>query len=187
MLFEYETNRLILKIMKPDNAQQVLNFFLEDREYFEKYEPDRVPHFYSLAHQKSLLRCEYNLAANGTVFRYYICTKDEPNRIIGTICFHNIQPSLYSSCEVGYKFLQSVQHRGIASEAMECLLTAIFHEQHLHRVYAMVEPDNQPSLCFLQRHGFEKEGCCREFAFLHGAWRDYLMYARLAPNDGFSQ
>ena len=42
MLFEYETNRLILKIMKPDNAQQVLNFFLEDREYFEKYEPDVV-------------------------------------------------------------------------------------------------------------------------------------------------
>lgn len=181
MLFEYETDRLLLRVLRGDSAKEVLDFFLEDQEYFEKYEPDRVPHFYSIAHQKSLLKCEYNLAVSGSVFRYYISFKENPDKIIGTICFHNIAPKLYSSCEVGYKFLQSVQHQGVAAEALDCLLQAVFYELGLHRVTAMVEPDNEPSIRFLERRGFQREGHCHDFAYLHGEWKDYLLYAKIAP------
>ena len=36
MLFQYETDRLILKILKPECALQVLDFYNRDKELFEK-------------------------------------------------------------------------------------------------------------------------------------------------------
>lgn len=45
MLFAYETERLLLKIIKPDQADAVLDFYMRDKELFEKFEPDRMPNF----------------------------------------------------------------------------------------------------------------------------------------------
>lgn len=36
MLFAYETERLLLKIIKPDQADAVLDFYMRDKELFEK-------------------------------------------------------------------------------------------------------------------------------------------------------
>ena len=47
MLFAYETERLLLKIIKPDQADAVLDFYMRDKELFEKFEPDRMPNFYT--------------------------------------------------------------------------------------------------------------------------------------------
>ena len=182
MLFEYETDRLLLRILKPEDAPAVLDFFQHDRTYFEYYEPDRVPNFYTIDHQKTLLRCEYNLAFNSTLFRYYVFRKEDPGRVVGTVCFHNIIPGVYSTCELGYKFAQDVQHQGLAAEACERLIRAIYDEQKIHRVTAMVEPDNQPSKAFLERMHFQREGLCRGFARVHGEWTDYELYARLAED-----
>ena len=38
MLFAYETERLLLKIIKPDQADAVLDFYMRDKELFEKFE-----------------------------------------------------------------------------------------------------------------------------------------------------
>ena len=43
MLFEYETQRLLLKIIKPEYGSSVLEFYLRDKALFERYEPDRMP------------------------------------------------------------------------------------------------------------------------------------------------
>ena len=42
MLFEYETQRLLLKIIKPEYGSSVLEFYLRDKALFERYEPDRM-------------------------------------------------------------------------------------------------------------------------------------------------
>ena len=180
MFLEYETERLLLRVLKPNQAGQVLDFFLEDKEYFEQYEPDRAYNFYTERHQAALLRYEYNEALSKNLIRFYVSLKSDPDIIIGTICLHNIKPVIYSSAEIGYKFLQRVQHLGIASEAMQCLIKVAFSDLHLHRIYAMIEPDNEASLRFARRNGFKQEGLCQEFAYIHGMWRDYYLYSLLA-------
>ena len=90
MLFEYETERLLLKIIKPVQANQVLDFYLRDKDFFERFEPDRAEGFYTVGFQKQILTFEYNMAVQGTLFRFYIYEKNNPNRIIGTISFHHI-------------------------------------------------------------------------------------------------
>ena len=56
MLFKYETDRLILRILHPDEAPLVLDFYERDQELFEKYETARVPEFYTLKHQRRLIQ-----------------------------------------------------------------------------------------------------------------------------------
>ena len=47
MLFAYETERLLLKIIKPDQADAVLDFYMRDKELFENFVADRMPIFYT--------------------------------------------------------------------------------------------------------------------------------------------
>ena len=41
----YTTDRLILKILTPDDTNEVLAFQCRNRELFERYEPTRPPYF----------------------------------------------------------------------------------------------------------------------------------------------
>lgn len=108
MLFAYETERLLLKIIKPDQADAVLDFYMRDKELFEKFEPDRMPNFYTRQFQRQMLLFEYNMAVQGTLFRFYVYEKEHPERIIGTICVHHITRGFSEQCEVGYKFFQRI-------------------------------------------------------------------------------
>lgn len=177
MLFEYETNRLLLKILSTDAAPYVLDFYQRDLAIFEQYEPDRPENFYTLPLQKAALRYEYNAAIKGTLFRFYVFCKDQPQKIIGTICFHNIRRAGYSSCEIGYKFSSSHWRQGYATEAMEKVIEIIFKEQKLHRVMAWAVPENTASRRLLNRLHFEEEGLCRNYINLHNEWVDHVQYS----------
>lgn len=182
MLFEYETKRLNLKIIKPQHAAQVLDFYLRDKELFEQFEPDRAEGFYTAAFQKQILSFEYNMAVQGTLFRFYVYEKTNPDRIIGTISIQHIIRGFSNSCELGYKFSSEAQHKGYATEALRRILEVIFDEVKLHRVQAWVLPDNMPSIHLLERIGFVCEGISRDYLFLHGTWRSHALYS-LLPSD----
>ena len=115
MLFEYETQRLLLKIIKPEYGSSVLEFYLRDKALFERYEPDRMPGFYTTDYQKKALYIEFNKAIEGTMFRFYVYEKTDPQTIIGTISFFNILHAPCWSCEAGYKFSSRVHHHGYAT------------------------------------------------------------------------
>ena len=114
----YETPRLLLKILKEDAADKVLEFYLENKEIFERYEIDRADNFYTKAYQAALLRMEYNLMVRMQAVRFWVFEKARPDRIIGTFSFHNIRYLAYQDCELGYKFHQEVWGRGYARESI---------------------------------------------------------------------
>jgi len=180
MLLQYETRRLTLKIIGPDYASDVLKFYLDDKELFEKYETDRSPNFYSEGHQHNILQVEYGLALKLQQIRFYVFLKDQPEQMIGTVCLYHIS-NLYSHAELGYKFSTKYQHKGYASEAVEKLLDIAFFELNLHRITAHVQEENVPSIRLLEGLGFEKEGICRDYLYLHGAWRNHIQYSLLSP------
>lgn len=182
MLLEYETKRLILKVLKPDQAPQVLDFYLRDKELFEKYEVDRLPEFYTAKFQKQVLAFEIKMMKQGSLYRYYIYRKENPEQIIGTISFHHISHGYFSSCEIGYKFSSAFHHRGFATEAIQKVAGLVFDELGLHRIVAWVQPDNIPSIRLLERAGFRREGVCRDYLKLHGEWKDHAQYSLLSSD-----
>ena len=162
MFFEYETPRLLLKVLRADCAPQVLDFYNRDKELFEMYEIDRVPDFYTVKHLQKVLRYEYNMAVQ--------------SQLIGTVCIHNIAPAFYGSCEIGYKFSSEFHHMGYATEAVGFCTKLAFNELRMHKVTAVVHPGNVPSMKLLNRLGFVQEGLLRDYLMLHGKWCNHYIY-----------
>ena len=192
MFFQYETPRLLLKVLRADCAPQVLDFYNRDKELFEMYEIDdkkdfsnaivemyeidRVPDFYTVKHLQKVLRYEYNMAVKSQLFRFYVFKKENPCRIIGTVCIHNIAPAFYGSCEIGYKFSSEFHHMGYATEAVGFCTKLAFNELHMHKVTAVVHPGNVPSMKLLNGLGFVQEGLLRDYLMLHGQWCNHYIY-----------
>jgi ribosomal-protein-alanine N-acetyltransferase len=183
MKFVYETPHLVLKVLKPDAAQQVLDFYLTDRELFERFEPDRLPNFYTRQFQKQILTYEYNMAVKGDMLRYYIYEKENPNRIIGTVSIQHILRGYFASCEIGYKFSAAVHRRGYATETLGLITEKIFSDMKLHRIVARALPDNVASIRLLEKIGFEYEGVTRGYLYMHGKWEDHAQYSLLSPES----
>ena len=181
MLLQYETRRLILKVLGPDYSNDVLRFYLRDRELFEMYEADRSPNFYTEAHQRNILQLEYGLTLKLNQVRFYVFLKDDPEQIIGTVCLYDIS-NTYGRAEIGYKFSSAYHHKGYASEAVEKMVDIAFGELNLHRLIAHVLEDNIPSIRLLVGLGFTKEGICRDSLRLNGIWTDHLQYSLIASN-----
>ena len=181
MNFEYETERLILRLPSTDFLRELLDFQIRNRTLFEKYEPALPDNFYTLHYQQSLLKCELKLALKQQTVRFYVFSKEEPRRIIGTVCLHNLMSSPYSCAEVGYKFDIAYQHRGYATEALSKVLVIGFEDLQLHRIFARVMPENTPSIRLLERLGFYSEGLERQSLLIQEKWTDHLRYARIRP------
>lgn len=182
MNFEYETKRLILRIVTPDYLRQVLDFQIRNKELFEKYEPVRPENFCTLAYQQSLIKCEMKLALKMSTIRYYVFRKETPDTIIGTVCLHDITRSAYFCTEVGYKFDAAWRHQGYAKEALTKTLEIAFYELNLHRVFARVMPENKDSIHLLESLGFIFEGTEHESIQIQGKWTDHLRYAYIRPS-----
>lgn len=182
MCTEYETERLKLKVLKPDQAAQVVDFYLRDKELFEKYEVDRLPDFYTTKFQKQMLVFENKMMKQGSLYRFYVFRKEDTRQIIGTISFHHISQGYFSCCEIGYKFSSAFHHKGYATEAMRKIVGIIFDEIDMHRIMAWVQPDNEPSIRLLEGLGFQREGICRDYLKMHGQWVDHAQYSMLSTD-----
>lgn len=181
----YETDRLILRILHENSAPQVLDFFQKNKAIFEYYEPERPFNFYTLEYQSALLKCEFKLICKMESLRFWIFSKEDPEQIIGTVSFQNILRSVYQSCLIGYKFDPLYWKHGYATESIIKAISVVFSEFHLHRIEALVLPDNKNSIRLLERLGFELEGLCHSCIFLKKRWTDHLRYS-LICSDFFS-
>lgn len=177
MNFTYETDRLILKVLQPVHAQMVLDFVSDNAEVFSSFEPVVAENYYTVEHQEAILEYEYNHFLKLEMIRYYVFLKDEPDKIIGTVSFRNIQKPVYSTCTLGYKIHRDYWHNGLCYEAIDKLIDELTLELGIHRIEAYVMPDNFPSIGLLEKLGFEKEGLLRDKISIKGAWEDHYIYS----------
>jgi len=175
----YETDRLFLQIMTPTeaNAAAVLKFYQRNKQVFEPYELDRPKDFYTKSYQYALLQAEQNMFIDHETIRFWIYEKADPYTIIGTVGFHNIKKTIYYCCDIGYKMDIGYWNRGYATEAVRGCISIVCDELDLHRVNAYVLPENQASIRLLNRLGFNDEGLCRDYIYMHGSWQDHEHFA----------
>ncbi len=181
MKFSYETDRLILKILDGSYANDILRFYLTNRELFELCEAARPENFYTEAYQRRVLNHEFQMCIKQTGVRFWIYKKTDLAHVIGTVCFRNIIRHIYQSSEVGYKFDSLTWHHGYASEALHKCINIAFYEMNLHRLTAHIMPDNTASIHLVERIGFEREGIARKSALIRGIWEDHVIYSIIRP------
>lgn len=187
MQFQYQTKRLILKVLSSEDASEVFQFYLQNKDFLEPFEPARPVNFYNEAFHESNLSCEYRGFMNMTYLRYWLFTIDNPDTPIGTLCFSNIIRGAFQKCTLGYKLGKTYCHMGYMQEALSFLIPHVFKDLKLHRIEAYVQPENQPSLNLLSRLGFAEEGYLSSYAQICGQWRDHLVFSLVSPFNANSQ
>jgi aminoglycoside 6'-N-acetyltransferase len=85
-----------------------------------------------------------------------------------------------ATAEVGVTFATASQGRGLATEALGAVVTALFERRHLHRVFAESDDRNAAVHALLERLGFRQEAGLVEADHYKGEWTTLRVHAVLA-------
>ena len=178
----YSTQRLVLRILSPENAGLVTEFYRRNAEDFSLYEPINLTNARTVHYQRQILEYEQRYFRAGSMVRFYFFEKTSPFTVIGTVSFREIRHGQYSSCVFGYKMDKAFRRKGYCFEALSLTIELVAREFSLHRIYADVMPENTASISLLEKLGFQREGLPRETVYLSGQWRDHYLYSRIFPD-----
>lgn len=103
------------------------------------------------------------------------------DELLGDCALH-LQAHEPRIAEIGITLAPRWQGQGYAGEALRGLLRFGFRELALHRVVALVDPRNQPSVALMERVGMHREGHFRQNGWYKGEWCDEYQYALLATD-----
>lgn len=182
MLTEYETSRLILKILTPNYCNSVLRFYKENADIFECLNPINPPNYYTAEYQRSVLTAEYNSYVQGHSVRFYVFTKENPSKIIGTISFSDIKRNFCQSAVLGYRFSKNYHNKGYATESIQKAILILFKEEKIHRIEAYIQSSNKPSINLISRLGFTFEGICCLHTMVLEQWQDMERYSLVSTD-----
>lgn len=82
-------------------------------------------------------------------------------------------------CAFGYELGTFAWRQGYMQEAAIAILGWAFQNLALHRVEALIHPDNVASIQFAEKLGFQMEGRMRQTALWGGAYHDMLIFGLL--------
>jgi RimJ/RimL family protein N-acetyltransferase len=81
--------------------------------------------------------------------------------------------------EIGFTLIPSERGKDYGTEAVTILIDYLFLSRDLVRIQAYTDPRNMVSQRVLEKVGFKREGVVRKSMFIHGEWRDLLLYSIL--------
>jgi len=115
-------------------------------------------------------------ARSGVAFHIF----ERGGRLAGGVTLSDIRRHAAQSTTIGYWIGAPFLRRGYGLAAVEAATAYAFDALHLNRVEAACQPGNVASRSLLEKAGFTEEGLARDYLFINGAWRDHVLYARLA-------
>lgn len=185
--FEYNNmNRIVMinlkgknidiKNIMPDNAKELLDYYIKNKEHLEKFEPSRDNNFYTYDVQKDILLESYKQFMNGTSFDFGIFKDD---KFIGKIKLSNIVQGVFKNGIIGYSIDKDYEGKGYMKEAVNLVLKYSKEELDLHRIEASILVDNIKSKGVLNSCGFKEVGLNEKYLFINGAWRDHLTFYKI--------
>ncbi|MDP1965684.1 MAG: GNAT family N-acetyltransferase [Reyranella sp.] len=97
----------------------------------------------------------------------------------GMINYHNVDPR-NRRLALGWILAPAFWHQGLMTEAAEAVLSYCFSVMEMHRVEALIEPENVASRGLAAKLGFKQESdLLRDRLCVAGQYRSVLMYALL--------
>ena len=177
------TRRLQLRILNENSAAAVLDYYAQNRSFHQPWFASRGDEIFTIRQQKANLAVEHADFLAGRALPFWLSHQDAPERIIGRFAFTSIVHGCFNSCFVAYHLDQSCQGTGLAYEAGQAAIAALFGDFGLHRVEANIMPANLRSIALAERLGFRLEGLSPRYLQINGQWEDHLHYVRLADSD----
>ncbi|WP_251128080.1 GNAT family N-acetyltransferase [Exiguobacterium sp. s48] len=151
-----ETNRLLLRKVRKDEAQTIFNHWLSD---------DRVmDNLIKGAHQsvsETISRVNEVVESYDSLeFCYWGIELKTTGQLIGSIDLFNFD-SMTENCEVGYTIGYSWWNRGYGTEALKAVIDFGFKRMNIHKISAAHNLDNPASGIIMKKNGMVQEGIVR--------------------------
>lgn len=167
---------IILRNFTPNDADELLDYYIRNEKHLEKFEPTRDLDFYTIETQRESLNESYKQFLNGTAVDLAII-KD--NNLIGKLRLSNIVYGVFKSAVLGYSIDEKYQGMGYMKEAVNLTVNYAFKDLDLHRVEASVLLNNEKSKRVLLANGFKELGINEKYLFINGMWQDHKTYYKI--------
>jgi [ribosomal protein S5]-alanine N-acetyltransferase len=166
-----QSERLLLRKMDEYDAEALYAYFSQDivTQYFG------MDTLKELEDAHKLLDNFQQTFEQKRGYRWGIILK-ETNTLIGTFGIHSLIAT-HKRAEIGYDLNPDYWHKGYATEALETVLEFGFNELELHRIGAIIFPENTASKNLVLKRGFVKEGLLRHYVFQHSKSHDTIVYS----------
>lgn len=170
-----ETERLLLKKFTPEDFIYI----------FENYPEQEIKillgHKTDAEFQKEKSRYLKGYTTYNRSFVFFQLIHKTENKIIGGCGFHNWLAE-HSRAELGYELTDdNFKNQGLMTEAVTTIINFGFSIMKLHRIEAIVGPDNIPSLKIMEHFNFIKEGILKEHYLVNGIYEDSIIFSKLIP------
>ena len=164
---------MVVRRFEPGDMDELAQLRIANRAFLEPYEPPRAESYFTAEGQAEWL-------ASGDGVRLAIL--DDDGAIAGVISLSQIVRGPRQGATVGYWVDQARNGRGLAGRALAAVVELAFGELQLHRLEAGTLLDNVASQRVLRRNAFTEIGVARKYLLIGGAWRDHLLFERVADD-----
>lgn len=151
------------------DAEALAALYSANRDFLAPFDPIRPDDFYTVEGQHARL--------GRSIGTYAILDGDE---VAGTLGISNVVLGAFRSANLGYWVDGARSGRGLATRAVAAAIEIAFGELELHRLEAATLVENVASQRVLEKNGFERIGLAPRYLLIAGAWRDHVLYQRLA-------
>ncbi len=167
-----ETERMTLRLITPDVMSEI--YTLTDAEIC-RYLGLSSKHELELERQ----RFEAGMTTFNKSFLFFQLIDRQRDVIMGWCGYHTWYTT-HNRAELGYSLSSDFFKRnGFMSEAIPPILAYGFDEMQLHRIEALVAPNNIASVKLLESNGFQYEGCMKEHYLKNDVYEDSMVYGLL--------
>ena len=164
---------MYIRDLEMGDADNLLEFELENRVWFEEFMTARPKGFYGLAAVREHIRAHLIARQRG---RFHGCVVlGEEGKIIARANLREIVLS-QGIADVGYRVGQAHVGRGVASAATRYLMALAYEEWRLKQLRAYVIVDNVASCRVLEKNGFVKIGIHADSAKTRHGTFDCFVY-----------
>ncbi|CAM4501247.1 GNAT family N-acetyltransferase [Paenibacillus typhae] len=171
---------IYLSLLQPQDAQELLELRLRNKEHHQRFEPLREADFFTLESQQQLLSQRLSDSEHDRAYMFGIFLSD--GRLIGQITLSNLVRGVAQYADLGYFMDYAIQGKGHMTAAVSLILEYAFRALALHRVQACILLHNDASRRVLEKSGFQAEGIARRYLKINGEWQDHRTYAILADD-----
>jgi RimJ/RimL family protein N-acetyltransferase len=172
---EIVTQRLVLRLLQPEDVP-AFAAYRSDPEVARYQSWDTS---YTTAEGELLVASQQGVDFGEPGPWIQVAAVDRATGALCGDCAVRVAADQPQTAEVGVTFAPERQGSGLATEALGAVVTRLFDQHDIHRVYAQADDRNLPVHRLLERLGFRCEARLVEADWFKGEWTTLRVYATL--------
>ena len=175
-IVEIKGKNILIRNFTPDDAQELLDYYVRNKEHLREFEPVRDASFFTYEMQKEILLESYRHLMTGVGSDLGIYKDD---KLRGKAKISSIVYGVFKSGILGYSIDKEYEGKGYMKEAINLVLEYAKEYLDLHRIEASVLPTNERSKGVLLSCGFEEIGINKKYLYINGKWSDHITFYKI--------